>query len=136
MLSLELETAKLANTESRDGCVLPIVAAHNDATRILDSLGSATNERFRMKRVTEVSSGIERSRRGRVAAVVLELTLPDCRGVKTLDRLSESAPRVPTLILSGTEAKEMARQAIRRDARNYLANHHADGCRLRQRCTQ
>jgi len=136
MPTLELETAKLANTKNRDGCVLLIEAAQNDATRVLDKLGAAANERFRVKWVSEVFSGIERLRRCGVRPEVLDLTLPGSRGAETLDRLFESAPRVPTLILSGTDAEEIARQAIRRDARNYLVNHHADGCRLGQRCTQ
>ena len=94
------------------------------------------NERFRVKWVTEVFSGIERSRRGGFAGVVFDLTLPAGQGVEMFDKPFEAAPRVPILIPSRADTVEMARQAIQREARNYLVNHPAGGCRLRQRCTQ
>ena len=136
MPSLELRPAKLAKIKDRDRCVLRIDAVPNDATRILEELGSATNKRFRVECVTEVSGGIERSRRGRVGAVLLDLTLPDSHGIETFEKFLEAAPRVPHLILSGTDTEEMAPQAIQGEARNYLVDYYAGGCRLRQRCAQ
>lgn len=136
MPSLELRTAKLAKIKDRDECVLRVEAASNDATRILDESGSATNKRFRVEWVTEVSGGIERSRRGGVGAVVLDLTLPDSHDVETFEEFLEAAPRVPHLILSGADTEEMAPKAIQGEARNYLVDYYAGGCRLRQRCAQ
>jgi DNA-binding NtrC family response regulator len=136
MPSLELRPAKLAKIKDRDQCVLQIEAAPNDATRILEELGSVTNKRFRAEWVTEVSGGIERSRRGGVGAVLLDLTLPDSHGVETFEKFLEAATRVPHLILSGADTEEMAPQAIRGEARNYLVDYYAGGCRLRQRCAQ
>ncbi len=136
MPSLELRPAKLAKIKDRDGCVLRIEAASNNATRILDELGSATYERFRRNWVTEISGGIERLRRSGVGALVLDLTLPDSHGVGTADKPSVATHRVPHLILSVPDTEEMAPQAIQGEARNYLLNHHAGGSRLRQRCAQ
>ncbi len=45
--------------------------------------------------VSELSSGIDRLRRGGVGAVLLDLTFPDSGGMETLDELFQSAPRVP-----------------------------------------
>lgn len=136
MPSLELRTAKPAKIKDRDECVLRSEAAPNDATRILEELGSATNKRFRVEWVTVVSGGMERSRRGGVGAVLLDLTLPDSHGVETFEKFFEAAPRVPHLILSGVDPEEMAPQAIQGEARNYLDDYYAGGCRIRQRCAQ
>jgi|GEM_PF-2736790 DNA-binding NarL/FixJ family response regulator len=136
MPSLELRPAKLAKIKDRDECVLLIEAAPNDATRILEELGSATNKRFRVEWVTEVSGGIERSRRGGVGAVLLDLILPDSHDVETADKAYVAAPRVPYLILSAADTEEMAPQAIQGEARNYMVDYYAGGCRLRQRCAQ
>lgn len=136
MPSLELRPAKLAKIKDRDECVLRIEAAPIDATRHLDELGLTTNERFRGKWVTEVSGLIERLRRGGVGAAVADLTLLDGHGVETSDKPSVAASRVPHLILSGPDTEEMVSQAILLEARNYLLNYHAGGCRLRQRCAQ
>jgi DNA-binding NtrC family response regulator len=133
MPSLELRTAKLANTKDRDECVLLIETSRNDETRIFDESGSSTNQRFHVNWVTEDSRVIEHLRRGGVAAVVSGLALPDSHGVETFDKPLEAPPLVPIVIPSEAETEEMAPQAIQCNARNYLVNHHADGCRLRQR---
>src|ERR1700682_834355 len=131
MPSLELRTATQMNTKDSDECVLLIEAEAADAERILDELGSATEERFHVEWVTELSSGIERLRRGGVGAVVLDLTLPDSHGVETFDKLFQASSRVPILILSEADAEEMARQAAQRGAQGYVIKNQSVGWRLR-----
>src|ERR1700682_965490 len=125
MPSLELRTTTQMNTKDSDECVLLIEAEAVDAARILDELGSATGERFRVEWVTELSSGIERLRRGGVGAVVLDLTLPDSHGVETFDKIFQASSRVPILILSEADAEEMARQAVQRGAQDYVVKNQA-----------
>src|ERR1700691_4137459 len=132
MPSLGFRTARQTNTKHKDQCVLLIEAEADDAARILNELGSATDERFDVEWVPELSSGIERLRNGGVGAVVLDLTLPDSNGIETFDKLFQAAPSVPILILSGTDGEEMARQAIQRGAHDYLVKNQVDGYRLRR----
>jgi diguanylate cyclase (GGDEF)-like protein/PAS domain S-box-containing protein len=131
MPSLGLRTAERPNTKADDECVLLIEANANVAAEIQAELNSATDERFLVEWVTELSSGIERLRNGRVGAVVLDLTLPDSHGVETFDKLFQAASRVPILILSEADAEEMARQAVQRGAQNYVVKNQAIGYRLR-----
>jgi diguanylate cyclase (GGDEF)-like protein/PAS domain S-box-containing protein len=128
MPSLELRTPNPRNT--KDGCVLLIEAEADAAASLLDQLGSA-EERFRVEWVTELSGGIERLRHGGVGAVLLDLSLPDSRGIETLDKLLVAAPGMPILILSEADTEEMARQAVQRGAQDYLVKNQADGYRLR-----
>jgi len=132
MPSLGLRTAKQTNTKQSDECVLLIEAEADDAARIVNELGSATDERFNVEWVPELSSGIERLRNGGVGAVVLDLTLPDSHGIETFDKIFQAAPSVPILILSGPDAEAMARQAVKRGAQDYLVKNQADGYRLRR----
>src|ERR1700730_1417108 len=112
MPSPELRPAKPTIRKDSDECVLLIEAHADDAARILDELGSATDERFRVEWVTDLSMGIERLRNGGVGAVVLDVTSPDSHGVETFDQLFQAAAGVPILILSGADAEEMARKAV------------------------
>jgi diguanylate cyclase (GGDEF)-like protein/PAS domain S-box-containing protein len=130
MPSLDLRNAKQTNTNDSHEHILLIEAAAGDAARILDQLGSA-EERFRVEWVTELSSGIERLRHGGIGAVVLDLSLPDSRGIETLEKLLEAAPGMPILILSEADSEEMGRQAVQRGAQNYLVKNQADDYRLR-----
>jgi diguanylate cyclase (GGDEF)-like protein/PAS domain S-box-containing protein len=130
MPSLELRTPKPPKTKDVHGCVLLIEAEAVAAASLLDQLGSA-EERFRVEWVTELSGGIERLRHGGVGAVLLDLSLPDSRGIETLDKLLVAAPGVPILILSEADAEQVARQAVQRGAQDYLVKNQADGYRLR-----
>jgi diguanylate cyclase (GGDEF)-like protein/PAS domain S-box-containing protein len=98
----------------------------------LGELGSVTEERFEVEWVTELSRGIERLGDGGVGAAVLDLNLPDSKGVETFDRLFQAAPGVPILILSDADTEGEARQAVRRGAQDYLLKEQADGYRLRR----
>ncbi len=111
-------------------CVLLIEAEADDAARILDQLRS-TGEPFRVEWVSELSSGIERLRHGGIGAVLVDLSLPDSRGIETLDRLLQVAPGMPILILTEADSEEIARQAVERGAQDYLVKNQADGYRLR-----
>jgi DNA-binding NtrC family response regulator len=125
--SPELRTAKETDPKNRDECSLLIEAQVDDAARILEEFGSATDERFLVEWVTELSSGIERLRNGGAGAVVLDLTLPDRHGVETFAKPFRAAPRVTTLILNGADAEEIARQAVQHGTQDDLVKDPADG---------
>jgi diguanylate cyclase (GGDEF)-like protein/PAS domain S-box-containing protein len=131
MPSLGLRTAERPNTKAADECVLLIEANAIVAAEIQAELNSATDERFHVEWVTELSSGIERLRNGGVGAVVLDLTLPDSHGVETFDKLFQAASRVPILILSEADAEELARQVVQHGAQNHVVKNQAVGYRLR-----
>src|SRR3984885_12763026 len=131
MPSPGLKTAKRPDAKDGDEWVLLIEADPIVAAGILAELNSATEERFHVEWISELSSGIKRLREGGVEAVVLDLTLPDSRGIETFDKLFQAASRVPILILSEVDAEEMARQAVQRGAEDYMVKNQAAGYRLR-----
>jgi diguanylate cyclase (GGDEF)-like protein/PAS domain S-box-containing protein len=120
------------NTSNSDECVLLLEGNQEDASRILGELGLITDQKLRVECLTELSSGIERLRRGGVAAVLLDLTLPDSLGIETFHKLFEAAPCVPILILSPADAEATARQAVLRGAHDYVLKNQSDGYRLRR----
>jgi diguanylate cyclase (GGDEF)-like protein/PAS domain S-box-containing protein len=120
-----------SNTKGNE-CVL-LIASDADATaRVLGELGSVTEERFEVEWVTELSRGIERLCDGGVRAVVLDLNLPDSKGVETFDKLFQAAPGVPVLVLSDADTEGEARQAVQHGAQDHLLKEQADGYRLRR----
>src|ERR1700693_1212452 len=126
------EITRPPDTSTGDECVLLIEGYAHDAARILDELASPPEERFRAEWVTQLSSGLERLGRGGVGVVVLDLTLPDSHGVATFDRFFQAAPQVPILIVTDSDAEEMAMKAVQRGARDYLRKDQVDGSRLRR----
>src|SRR6202046_990162 len=119
------------HTKGHD-CVRLIASDADAAARVLGELGSVTEERFEVEWVTELSRGIERLGDGGVAAAVLDLNLPDSKGVETCDKLLQAAPGVPILILSEADTEQEARQAVQHGAQDYLLKEQSDGYRLRR----
>jgi len=132
MPSLGLKIAKQKFAKDSHECVLLIESDATDAARILNELSSATDERFEVEWVPQLSVGIERLRNGGVGVVVVDLTLPDSHGIETFNKLFKAAPSVPILILSGADTEAMARQAVQRGAQDYLVKNQVDGYRLRR----
>jgi diguanylate cyclase (GGDEF)-like protein/PAS domain S-box-containing protein len=130
MPSLAFQAAKQTKTRAAAECILLVEANPPDAATILEALGSATDEPYCMEWAIDLSSAIRRLCGGGVGAVLLDLTLPDSRGIETFDKLHQAVPRVPILILSEVDAEEMARQTVERGAADYLAKDQLDGYRL------
>jgi diguanylate cyclase (GGDEF)-like protein/PAS domain S-box-containing protein len=131
MPNLALRTAKRLRTKDSE-CVLLIESAAENAAGTLEQLSLVSDEVFRVEKVDELSSAIERLASGGVGTVLLDLTSPDNHSVETLSQLHQAAPSVPILILCGADSEEKAKEAVGRGARDYLVKNQTDGYRLRR----
>jgi glutamate dehydrogenase (NAD(P)+) len=59
--------------------------------------------------------------------VLLELALPDCRGLETFTRVQAAAPELPIVILTGVEDGMLAARAVEAGAQDYLMEGEIDG---------
>jgi PAS domain S-box-containing protein len=59
--------------------------------------------------------------------VLLDLNLPDARGLDALRRVQRIAPSVPIVLLSGLDDEELAFEAVQEGAQDYLVKSHVDG---------
>jgi signal transduction histidine kinase len=59
--------------------------------------------------------------------VLLDLTLPDSRGVNTFDKIHTKAPILPIIVLTGFDDEKLAIEIVRRGAQDYLVKGHIDG---------
>jgi diguanylate cyclase (GGDEF)-like protein/PAS domain S-box-containing protein len=109
-----------------------ILLIENDsavADKIRAALAAADSGSFDVEWVRRLSEGLERLSKKGIDAVLLELSLPDSRGIETFDKLFTVAPDVPILILgNGNEA--LAKEAVGRGAQDYLLAGHFDSYSL------
>lgn len=64
---------------------------------------------------------------GEADAVLLDLTLPDSRGLQTVERVREGAPHVPIVVLTGVDDDTIGVEAVKCGAQDYLSKNHATG---------
>jgi PAS domain S-box-containing protein len=106
-----------------------ILLIENDpaaAAEIRAALAGAGSSSFEVEWVRQLSEGLERLSKKGIAAVLLELSLPDSQGIETFDKLFTAAPDVPILILGGNVNEALAKEAVGRGAQDYLLPGHLD----------
>jgi len=97
-----------------------------DAKLIQDALASTVDSAFRVEWVTRLSDALERLGSERFEVVLLDLSLPDGKGLEAFDQVFQAAPDSLILVLSGLTDEETARQAMARGAHDYFSKGHVD----------
>lgn len=76
------------------------------------------------------STGRERLAAGGISVVLLDLQLPDARGVETVAELHRLAPQVPIVVLTGLEDETLAIKAVQMGGQDYLIKGQVTGTLL------
>jgi len=76
---------------------------------------------------SRLSAGLECLAKDRVDAILLDLNLPDSSGLETLARVQAAAGAVPIVVLTGLDNNELAAQAVREGAQDFVAKSDMDG---------
>ncbi len=63
-------------------------------------------------------------------AILLDLNLPDSHGLQTVELATATAPNLPIVVLTGFNDEELALEAVRLGAQDYLIKHDINGTLL------
>src|ERR1700692_4193243 len=113
--------------------ILLIQDAPADAATVQDALISSADGPFHVEWVRRCSEGLVRlaatrqqPRPNGIAAVLVDLRLPDRQGIEAFDRLFEAAPQVPILVLTAAGDEAIAELAVQRGAQDFLLKARLD----------
>jgi diguanylate cyclase (GGDEF)-like protein/PAS domain S-box-containing protein len=90
------------------------------AKSVRDALINSRDPSYRVEWVQTCVAGLERLARGGIAAVLIDLSLPDIGGIGAFDRLFAAAPQIPMLILTSSKDEEAAKLAVQHGAQDYF----------------
>ncbi|ADE14594.1 PAS sensor protein [Nitrosococcus halophilus Nc 4] len=97
-------------------------------TRLVQlALQEAKGTQFEATSVERLSHALPMLRNQPFDAILLDLSLPDGHGLDTLNRVKEAAPQLPIVVLSGLADEELAIEAVKRGAQDYLVKGQGDG---------
>ncbi len=91
-----------------------------DAQLTQDLLSEWSTEEFQVARATTLAEGLSLLSRERFDAMLLDLSLPDAFGLPTVREVHASSPTIPVVVLSGVSDQNLALQAVRQGAQDYL----------------
>ncbi|MGA9348778.1 MAG: response regulator [Anaerolineae bacterium] len=110
--------------------VLLIEDNPGDARLIREILAEERGASFDVEGADRLSTGLEYLAGGDIDVVLLDLSLPDSRGLDTFARVHAQAPEVPIILLTGLDDEELAVKAVREGAQDYLVKGQVDSSLL------
>lgn len=97
-----------------------------DAHLIRHMLVQHPQGRFVLAHEETLSASLKRLLDGGIDVVLLDLSLPDCEGLDTFLKTHACAPATPVVVLTGTDNEDLATQAMREGAQDYLLKGQVD----------
>ncbi|MGC9999736.1 MAG: response regulator [Bryobacteraceae bacterium] len=107
--------------------VLLIEDNPGDAGLVRAMLAESLGARFIVEWVQSLQNGRTRLGLGEVDIVLLDLSLPDSQGLGGLTAVRSIAPNVPVVIMTGFANQDIAQQAVRLGAQDYLVKGAING---------
>jgi len=98
-----------------------------DARLIQEALAEVLGEQFDLKCADRLSTGLSCLAEGGIDVVLLDLLLPDSRGLDTLRGVHSQSSEVPVVILTGVDSEQLAINAVKAGAQDYLVKGRIDG---------
>ena len=101
-----------------------------DTQTLREMLAKATNAPLDLECADRLSTGLKRLAQGGIDLVLLDLFLPESRGLKTLRRVHARAPLLPVVAITRLADEEIGLEAVREGAQDYLVKGQIDSARL------
>jgi diguanylate cyclase (GGDEF)-like protein len=118
--------------DTRSIAVLLIEDDANDALLIRRYLSNTRKVPYEVNHVDRLRTGLELLNRGGVDIVLLDLELPDGHGLSSFDELHALVPHIPVIVLTGHDNDDVAVEAVRKGAQDFLVKGKVDGSLLQR----
>jgi len=104
-----------------------LVEDNPDDARLMEMLlGKVEDDHFEIVHVDRLEPGLEHLKKERFGVVLLDFSLPDSFGLDTFLTVHRAAPRVPIIVLTSLDDDEVAADAVREGAQDYLVKREVD----------
>lgn len=98
-----------------------------DAELFYDMLREQELNAFDLTQVTKMQDALEHVASGRTDLIILDLDLPDARGVEAIRQVRAEAPYVPLVAVADVAEDDLGMQALRLGAQDYLTKADLNG---------
>jgi diguanylate cyclase (GGDEF)-like protein/PAS domain S-box-containing protein len=106
--------------------ILIISAVTADVLTLKQALGNAHDGPFDVEDVPALAAGLQRLAAGGIDAILVDLTLPDARGMPCFDQLHNAARHIPILTLCDLDHEAEAKEAVQHGAQGWLSRGYFD----------
>ncbi len=104
-----------------------LVEDNSDEARLIQEMLSEKNIfLFRLECANRLSTALKRLAKGGIDVVLLDLNLPDSRGLSTFIEVQTQASKIPIIVLTNLDDTELAIKELRLGAQDYLLKSQID----------
>jgi len=112
--------------------VLLIEDNPGDVRLIREMLSRSINISFEIEHADRLSTGLERLAQGGIDILLLDLGLPDSRGIESIGKVRASNTDVPIVVLTGLADETIGIKAVHEGAQDYLIKGQVESNLLRR----
>lgn len=107
--------------------ILLIEDSTSDARLLEEHLMKEFRDQYRIIHHARLKKGLDHLKSHRADIVLLDLSLPDSKGLHGVEEIHAIFPDMPIIVLSGLEEDEIVLQAVQKGAQDYLIKGEASG---------
>jgi diguanylate cyclase (GGDEF)-like protein/PAS domain S-box-containing protein len=93
---------------------------HTDALALEKLIKEVDHSQFELTHVHSLTAAMDSLARIEFDLILLDISLPDAQGLETLASLHLHTPQIPIVVLTGIDNEELATEALRQGAQDYL----------------
>jgi len=75
---------------------------------------------YKIRTAQTLKEGLQYIKENNIKIILLDLGLPDATEAETLEKVLRASPQTPVIILTGRDDEDLALQAVRQGAQDYL----------------
>lgn len=109
-----------------------LVEDEDDCRKIAEYMLGKMEEKVEVKHVFSLAAAFEEVNKGGIDVILLDLHLPDSKGIDTVQQMLKKAPNIPIIILTVLDDKKLAVEAVGAGAQDYLVKGDYDSRLLHQ----
>ena len=98
-----------------------------DADILQENLEEVNDVQWELVHVETLTAGLKKLGEEKFNIILLDLSLPDERGIATVKRVHHAVPETPIVVLTGFNDEEVALEAVREGAQDYLIKGEIQG---------
>ena len=102
----------------------------SDSRPVREALADVRDGSYIVECAPRLADGLERLRDNGIAAILLDLSLPNSEGIAEVGQVSRAAPHVPILVIGSSNDEDVATQAVKLGAQDYLQRDRLDSYTL------
>lgn len=93
-------------------------------------LAAADHEKFEVLSEKTLAQGVARICEGGIDLILLDLTLPDGKGLQAIAEIYRHAAQIPVIAMNISDSDELAQMAVREGAQDFFCKASLDSCPL------